>query len=59
MKKLSKIVSYLVLALMLVSSCLVFSGVMSVDANKTYMLLLTILWFISAPVWMLDADKNS
>lgn len=52
MKNLLIIISILSLAITLVPSFLVLSGVMSLEMNKTLMLIGTIGWFATAPSWM-------
>ena len=54
MKKFFKIVSYAVLIIMVVLAVLVFDGKVSIDLNKTLMLILTVIWFVVTPVWMLE-----
>jgi len=52
MKILLKILSFIGLIMTLVPSFLVFNGTISLDMNKWLMLLGTILWFVTAPLWM-------
>lgn len=52
MKSLLIIISILSLVITLVPSFLVLSGVMSLEMNKTLMLIGTIGWFVTAPSWM-------
>jgi hypothetical protein len=47
-----KLLSLLGLVLTVVPSVLVFLGVITLDVNKTVMLLGTLLWFLTAPFWM-------
>ena len=46
-----KIISYIGLALTLIPAFFVFTGSISLDANKNLMLIGTIIWFVSAVLW--------
>lgn len=52
MKNLLVIISILSLVITIVPSFLVFAGMMTVEMNKTLMLIGTIGWFVTAPSWM-------
>jgi hypothetical protein len=52
MKYLIPIVSALGLALIIVPACLYLVGTMDKPQIKTLMLIGTVLWFVSAPLWM-------
>jgi hypothetical protein len=52
MKTIIKLISYIGLALTLIPSFLVFSGNATLDSSKIFMLIGTIIWFVSAPSWM-------
>ena len=52
MKRILQIISIIGLILTIVPSYLVFTGVMELGANKTWMFVGTALWFITAPFWM-------
>ncbi len=52
MKPITKILSFIGLGLTVIPSFLVFSGSLTLDQHKTYMLIGTILWFVTAPMWM-------
>jgi high-affinity Fe2+/Pb2+ permease len=52
MQSFLKILSYLGLALTVVPSFLVFSGVIDLSYHKMLMLIGTLLWFLTAPFWM-------
>jgi hypothetical protein len=52
MKNLLVIISILSLLMTIIPSFLVFAGLMTLDMNKTLMLIGTIGWFITAPSWM-------
>ena len=51
-KKILMILSFGCLALTIVPSFLVFMQKMSMEQNKTLMLLGTVGWFVTAPFWM-------
>ena len=52
MKAIYKAASFSALALTIVPSMLVFSGVIDNSTNKWLMLTGVVLWFISAPAWI-------
>ena len=52
MKILAKLVSVIGLGLTVVPAYLVWSGSMTWDSHASLMLLGTVLWFGSAPLWM-------
>ncbi len=52
MKTLLKLLSAVGLALTMVPAFLVFAGVMTWDAYARWMLVGTVLWFVTAPFWM-------
>lgn len=52
MKNLLVVISILSLVITIVPSFLVFAGVMTLEMNKTLMLVGTIGWFATAPSWM-------
>lgn len=52
MKKLLVAASLIGLGLTLIPSFLVFSGSISLESNKTLMLLGTLLWFVAASGWL-------
>ncbi|MCJ8166549.1 hypothetical protein MKJ04_17015 [Pontibacter sp. E15-1] len=52
MQTILKILSFLGLALTIVPSLLVFSGVIELSFHKTLMLAGTLLWFFTAPFWL-------
>lgn len=53
MKLLLKIISFIGLGLSIVPAILVFGGQMEPDTCKQLMFLGTILWFLTAPSWMI------
>ncbi|QDH78928.1 hypothetical protein FKX85_07710 [Echinicola soli] len=52
MKTLIKLISFIALGLNLIPAFLVFQGVISSDQCKTLMFIGTVVWFITAPMWM-------
>jgi hypothetical protein len=53
----AKIISLLVLIALTVPSCLYFTDKMSLDQVKNVMLIATIVWFVTASVWMWRNDS--
>ena len=58
MNSVAKVVSYTSLLVMVILPILVFAGTITIELNKTLFLILTITWFVSAPVWMLKRRKG-
>jgi hypothetical protein len=52
MRTLLIIISFIGLALTIIPSFLVLIGEATMDQNKTFMLIGTVLWFGSVPFWM-------
>ena len=52
MKKILMGVSFLVLALMLVSALLCAGNRISADLNRLFLLIGTVAWFVVTPFWM-------
>jgi hypothetical protein len=52
MTTLYKILSFVALAMTLLPSFLVFQGVIDPGLSKTLMFIGTIIWFITAPMWL-------
>ena len=52
MRTLTIIISFIGLALTIIPSFLVLIGEATMDQNKTFMLIGTVLWFGSVPFWM-------
>jgi len=50
-------VSWLALLGTLASSLAYLAGHLSLDAVKTWMLVCTLAWFLTVPVWMARADQ--
>jgi hypothetical protein len=57
MKLLIKFISYIGLGLTIIPSFLVFMGSISLDSSKMFMFVGTIIWFVSAPSWVNEAEK--
>jgi hypothetical protein len=53
----AKIISPLVLVALTLPSCLYFMDKMSLDQVKNVMLIATIVWFVTASVWMWRNDS--
>jgi hypothetical protein len=51
-----KIVSFVGLVLTVVPAILVFSGTFTWSQHAVYMMVGTVLWFVSAPFWMRAGD---
>ena len=58
MKKLLPVVSFAALALVIVPACLYLAGLTEKPQMQTLMLVGTVLWFVSAPLWM-GKNENS
>jgi len=52
MRALTIIISFIGLALTIIPSFLVLIGETTIDQNKNFMLIGTLLWFITVPFWM-------
>lgn len=52
MKKITEIFSYLALVLIVVAPSLFYAEKITLQMNKTLMLVATIVWFASALCWM-------
>jgi hypothetical protein len=52
MKKLLPIISFVGLALVIIPACLYLAGSTDKSQLKNLMLVGTVLWFVSAPLWM-------
>jgi len=58
MKMIAQIISWISLVVLMVPSVLFLAGKMiSLDQVKWVMLLATILWFVTAPIWMWKESK--
>jgi hypothetical protein len=58
MKLVLKIVSWMALALLVVSPLLFYSEKISLEQNKVLLLVATIIWFATAPFWILRRDRT-
>jgi hypothetical protein len=52
MRTLTIIISFIGLAMTIIPSFLVLIGEINMDQNRTFMLIGTVLWFVSVPFWM-------
>jgi hypothetical protein len=52
MKKIAQIISVLALLGTLAPALLFFNGTMDLASVKTWMLIATVVWFVSATLWM-------
>ena len=52
MKRIAQLISVLALLATLLPSMMYFAGQMELPAVKTWMLVATVVWFISATFWM-------
>jgi len=57
MKTVLSIISYASLALLTVPALLYLTGTIALDSLKLLMLIATILWFVTTPLWM-EKDVN-
>lgn len=58
MKKLLPIVSIIGLAFVVVPACLYLGGLTDKPQMKMLMLVGTVLWFVSAPLWMGKGEES-
>ncbi len=52
MKNIFKIISYIGLGLTVIPAVLVYRGALTWETHATWMLIGTMLWFGTAPLWM-------
>jgi hypothetical protein len=52
MRKLAQIISWLALVGVIVPSLLYLGGRMTLPAVKLWMLVFTMVWFVTVPIWM-------
>ena len=52
MKRAAQIVSALALAATILAPLLFYAGRLSLSETKTWMLISTLVWYASAPLWM-------
>ena len=55
-QRISKYVALLMLAAILAISCLFLAGKIAPASMKTWMLILTAVWFAAAAVWMKEKE---
>lgn len=58
MKTLAQIVSWIALVGTIVPAMAYLGGSLSLPAVKTWMLVSTVVWFVTVPVWMGRSDKG-
>ncbi len=58
MRTIAQIISWLSLIGTLVPSIAYLAGSLTLDAMKTWMLVCTLIWFVTVPIWMDRAAKN-
>jgi EamA domain-containing membrane protein RarD len=59
MKLVLKIISYIGLGLSIIPAVLVFGEQMDSSTCKQLMFLGTVLWFVTAPTWMISKETPS
>jgi hypothetical protein len=52
MKRIAALISWLALAAAIAPALLFFFDKMTLDAVKLWMLVATVVWFVTAPLWM-------
>jgi hypothetical protein len=57
MRIIAQVISWLSLVALIVPSCLFLAGSLPLAAVKTWMLVFTMIWFVTVPVWM-DREKS-
>ncbi len=58
MKTVAQIISWIALLGTLAPAIAYLAGSLSLDAVKTWMLVSTILWFVTVPIWMGRPDQG-
>lgn len=58
MKTLAQLLSWIALVGTIAPSFVYLGGGMTLDALKTWMLVSTVLWFVTVPLWMGRAEKG-
>ena len=58
MKKFLPVISFAGLGLIIVPACLYLAGVTDKPQMKTLMLVGTVLWFVSAPLWIGKTERS-
>lgn len=59
MKRFAQVISGVALVGLLLPAILFLTGTLDQETVKELVLYATILWFVSAPYWMLDDEPNS
>ena len=59
MKQSAKYIALITLVFLIAPSILFLAGKMTLDTAKFVMLIATIVWFITAGLWMWHEDKTS
>ena len=57
MRKALQVISYLALVSVVAAPVLYYTGVLTLQANKSLMLASTVVWFVVTPFWM-ERKKN-
>ena len=58
MKRIMEVISYLALAVLVAAPLLFYMGTVTLELNKTLMLIATVVWFVGALCWM-GREKES
>ena len=58
MRTVAQIISWIALVGTLAPAVAYLAGSLTLDAVKTWMLVSTVVWFVTVPVWMGRADKG-
>jgi hypothetical protein len=59
MKKITEIISFLSLVLIVLAPALFYTNCISLELNKTLMLVATVAWFASSLCWMGRAKSDA
>lgn len=57
MRKIAQIISWLSLVGLMIPPCMYLAGTLPLASVKTWMLVFTVVWFVTVPVWM-DRQKS-
>lgn len=57
MRKIAAVVSFIALAGTIVPSCAYLAGSLTLDQVKFWMLISTVIWFVTVPLWMDRAEE--
>ena len=58
LKPIAKIISLIAFVVLIVPSVLYLAGKIELDRVKSLMLIVTVIWFVSASLWMWNADTD-